>query len=163
MRELMRAVAVLVPGRGRPLPRWPWQRLLGRIVSRLRHSRHRDALQVQSHYDVSDEFYALWLDPRRVYSCAYFRSPRMGLAKAQVAKLDLICRKLDLRPGERFLDIGAGWGGLLLHAARHHAVKATGITLSRHQHAHVRALIDAAGLSARVRHDRGGKPFTKRP
>lgn len=114
-------------------------------------SRPRDAEQIRAHYDVSDEFYALWLDPLRVYSCAYFRDPHMDLAAAQIAKLDLICRKLDLRPGERFVDIGAGWGGLLLHAARHYGVDATGITLSRNQHDHVTRLIAAEGLADRVR------------
>lgn len=121
-------------------------------VKRLsRHSPQRDAAQVQFHYDVSDDFYALWLDPRRVYSCAYYRDAGMTLPKAQEAKLDLICRKLMLKPGERFLDIGAGWGGLLLWAAEHYGVNATGITLSKNQHAHVQGLIKARGLSARVR------------
>ena len=110
-----------------------------------------DAQQVQFHYDLSDDFYALWLDPRRVYSCAYFRDPTMTLARAQEAKLDLICRKLRLQPGERFLDIGAGWGALLLWAAEHYGVDATGITVSRNQHAHVQQLIAARGLAGRVR------------
>jgi cyclopropane-fatty-acyl-phospholipid synthase len=110
-----------------------------------------DAQQIQFHYDVSDDFYALWLDPRRVYSCAYFREPGMSLAQAQEAKLDHICRKLMLRPGERFLDIGAGWGGLLLWAAEHYGVNATGITLSKNQHAHVQRLIEEKGLQGRVR------------
>ncbi|HYC66050.1 MAG TPA: class I SAM-dependent methyltransferase, partial [Reyranellaceae bacterium] len=102
-------------------------------------------------YDVSDDFYALWLDPRRVYSCAYFRDVQMSLAQAQEAKLDHICRKLMLKPGERFLDIGAGWGGLLLWAAEHYGVDATGITLSKNQHAHVNRLIEERGLQGRVR------------
>ena len=87
------------------------------------HSAEADARQVQFHYDVSDDFYALWLDPRRVYSCAYYRDAGMALAQAQEAKLDHICRKLMLREGERFLDIGAGWGGLLLWAAEHYGVQ----------------------------------------
>jgi cyclopropane-fatty-acyl-phospholipid synthase len=91
----------------------------------------------QFHYDLSDDFYALWLDPRRVYSCAYYREPGMTLAQAQEAKLDHICRKLQLQPGERFLDIGPGWGGLLLWAAEHYGVQAHGITLSRNQFEHV--------------------------
>lgn len=151
MRDLMRVVAELVPRDGKPIPLLPWQKLMGRITSSLRHSRERDAEQIRSHYDVSDEFYALWLDPLRVYSCAYFREPQMTLAQAQVAKLDLICRKLDLRPGERFVDIGAGWGGLLLHAAQNYGVDATGITLSQNQYDHVSRLIAEAGLSDRVR------------
>jgi cyclopropane-fatty-acyl-phospholipid synthase len=109
------------------------------------------ARHVQFHYDLSDAFYALWLDPRRVYSCAYYRTPDLSLDQAQEAKLDHICRKLRLAPGERFLDIGAGWGGLLLWAAEHYGVDATGITLSRNQHSHVQALIEARGLQGRVR------------
>ena len=105
---------------------------------------------MQFHYDVSDDFYALWLDPLRVYSCAYYREPTMTLAEAQQAKLDHICRKLMLREGERFLDIGAGWGGLLLWAAEHYGVRAQGITLSKNQHAHVNRLIDERGLRGRV-------------
>ena len=123
-----------------------WQRLR----SRRHHDPHADALQVQFHYDVSDDFYALWLDPLRVYSCAYYRERTMTLAQAQEAKLDHICRKLMLREGERFLDIGAGWGGLLLWAAERYGVRGTGITLSRHQHAHVSRLIEARGLRGRV-------------
>ncbi|QFG38179.1 cyclopropane-fatty-acyl-phospholipid synthase [Paracoccus pantotrophus] len=151
MRDLMRIVAALVPGGGQPIQPKPWQRLLYHVNSLLRHSRDRDARQIRAHYDVSDEFYALWLDPRRVYSCAYFAEPQMTLAQAQEAKLDLICRKLDLRPGERFVDIGAGWGGLLLHAARHYGVDATGITLSQNQFDHVSRIIAEEGLGERVR------------
>jgi cyclopropane-fatty-acyl-phospholipid synthase len=128
--------------------------LRGSIASRWRHRKSADARQIQHHYDVSDAFYALWLDPRRVYSCAYWSGfgdePARTLEQAQEAKLDLVCRKLMLRPGERFLDIGAGWGGLLLWAAEHYGVRATGITLSRNQHAHVNRLIDERGLSGRV-------------
>ena len=120
-------------------------------VSRWRHRPASDARQIQHHYDVSDDFYALWLDPRRVYSCAYYRAPGLSLAEAQEAKLEHICRKLDLKAGERFLDIGAGWGGLLLWAAEHYGVRATGITLSKNQHAHVGRLIEERGLGGRVR------------
>ncbi len=127
------------------LPNW-----LARLGAKSRHDRRRDAEQVQFHYDVCDEFYALWLDAQRVYSCAYFREPDMSLAQAQQAKLEHICRKLALAPGQRFLDIGAGWGALLLWAAEHHGVRATGITLSKHQHAHVNRLIDERGLRGQV-------------
>ena len=127
-----------------------WRGLILRGKSLARHKAEVDAKQIQFHYDVSDDFYALWLDPRRVYSCAYYRQPDLSLAQAQEAKLEHICRKLMLRPGERFLDIGAGWGGLLLWAAEHHGVRATGITLSKNQHAHVNRLIDERGLRGRV-------------
>jgi cyclopropane-fatty-acyl-phospholipid synthase len=133
-----------------PGPLGWWRELMQRGRSLSRHRAEADARQVQFHYDVSDEFYALWLDPRRVYSCAYFRRPDLALAQAQEAKLEHICRKLMLRPGERFLDIGAGWGGLLLWAAEHHGARATGITLSKNQHAHVNRLIDERGLRGRV-------------
>ncbi|OIQ73465.1 cyclopropane mycolic acid synthase 1 [mine drainage metagenome] len=118
---------------------------------RTHHSRVKDAAQIQSHYDISDDFYALWLDPRRVYSCAYFADSEMTLAQAQEAKLDHICKKLMLQPGERFIDIGAGWGGLLLWAAEHYGVDATGITLSKNQYAYVNRLVVEKGLQGRVR------------
>lgn len=127
-----------------------WHEIARRSRSLARHSREADAKQIQFHYDVSDDFYSLWLDPRRVYSCAYFRQPQMSLAQAQEAKLDHICRKLMLEPGERFLDIGAGWGALLLWAAEHYGVQAEGITLSKNQHAHVERLIRERGLTQRV-------------
>jgi cyclopropane-fatty-acyl-phospholipid synthase len=118
--------------------------------SRWLHSRARDAEQVRFHYDINDDFYALWLDPLRVYSCAYFANATVDLAQAQQAKLDLVCRKLQLAPGQRLLDIGAGWGGLLLWAAQHYGVQATGITLSRHQFEHVSRRIAQAGLQDQV-------------
>jgi cyclopropane-fatty-acyl-phospholipid synthase len=129
--------------------RW-WSDLARHSRSRARHHKHADAQQIQFHYDVSDDFYALWLDPLRVYSCGYFRDAGMTLAQAQEAKLDHVCRKLMLREGERFLDIGAGWGGLLLWAAQNYGVDAHGITLSKNQHAHVNRLIQERGLTGRV-------------
>src|SRR3954451_19959609 len=127
--------------------------MLRRAKSLAAHSPHKDAQQIQFHYDVSDDFYALWLDPRRVYSCADYRDAGMSLAQAQEAKVDHICRKLLLRRGERFLDIGAGWGGLLLWAVENYGVKAQGITLSKNQHAYVNRLIDERGHRGTVTMD----------
>lgn len=145
-------MAVAAPLIGDPLQppgtaRW---RAMTALRSRWSHRAERDAEQVRFHYDLGDEFFALWLDPLRVYSCAYWPRRGMTLAQAQQAKLELVCRKLQLRPGQRFLDIGAGWGALLLWAVRHHCVQGVGITLSRRQHAHVERLIAEQGLGDRV-------------
>lgn len=115
-----------------------------------RHTRHRDRKNIQYHYDVSNDFYGLWLDRKRVYSCAYFSTPQLSLDEAQEAKLDLICRKLALKPGDRLLDIGCGWGGLILWAAEHYGVTAHGITLSDNQRDYVRQQIAERGLAGRV-------------
>ena len=150
MRDIMAAAAGLLPGSPVTSDTSWWTQMLRRARSLASHTHQKDAEQIRFHYDVSDDFYALWLDPRRVYSCAYYRDAAMTVAQAQEAKLDHICRKLMLRQGERFLDIGAGWGGLLLWAAENYGVNATGITLSRNQHAYVNALIRQKGLQDRV-------------
>ena len=111
------------------------------------HTRVHDSKSIRYHYDVGDDFYSLWLDSRRVYSCAYFKRPEDTLDVAQEQKLDHICRKLMLKPGERFLDIGCGWGALVLWAAEHYRVRATGITLSENQYEYARAEIARRGLS----------------
>ena len=105
---------------------------------------------IQFHYDLSDEFYALFLDPEMVYSCAYFTDWGNAIAQAQADKLEMICRKLRLKPGERFLDIGCGWGGLVCHAAKAYGVTARGITLSENQLAFARAKVKRLGLEDRV-------------
>jgi cyclopropane-fatty-acyl-phospholipid synthase len=105
---------------------------------------------IQFHYDLSNEFYGLFLDPEMVYSCAYFPDWNASLEEAQRAKLEMICRKLRLQPGERFLDIGCGWGGLICHAAQHHGVTAHGVTLSQAQLDFARAKIARLGLQDRV-------------
>ena len=115
------------------------------------HTATRDAQAVRFHYDVGNAFYALWLDRRMVYSCAYFEPGISDLDTAQEAKLDLICRKLRLAPGERLLDIGCGWGGLIQYAAERYGVEALGITVSEPQANEARARIAAAGLSDRCR------------
>jgi cyclopropane-fatty-acyl-phospholipid synthase len=122
----------------------------GRLLSYV-HRRRGNRRNISHHYDVSNAFYRLWLDARMVYSCAYFRTPEDSLDDAQTQKLDHICRKLRLAPGERFLDIGCGWGALILRAAEQFGVRATGITLSRNQFEHVREQIAVRGLADRVR------------
>jgi len=115
------------------------------------HSARRDAQAVTYHYNVSNEFYRLWLDERMVYSCAYFAEPGEDLEKAQGRKLDYICRKLRLREGERLLDIGCGWGALTLHAAKRYGAEALGITLSKPQAELANEHIHRAGLADRCR------------
>jgi cyclopropane-fatty-acyl-phospholipid synthase len=110
------------------------------------HTRGFDSKAIRHHYDVNDDFYALWLDSRRVYSCAYFRRPEDSLELAQEQKLDHICRKLMLKPGERFLDVGCGWGALVMWAAERYGVRATGITLSQNQYEYANAQIRARNL-----------------
>ena len=105
---------------------------------------------IQFHYDVGNPFYRLFLDERMVYSCAYFTDWANGIDQAQVDKLDMICRKLRLKPGDRFLDIGCGWGALVCHAAKTYGVTANGITLSQEQLALTREKIRAEGLEDRV-------------
>jgi cyclopropane-fatty-acyl-phospholipid synthase len=115
------------------------------------HTRKVDAEAIRYHYDVSNDFYQLWLDRRMVYSCGYFRTGSEDLEQAQEQKLDHICRKLRLQPGDRFLDIGCGWGALAMHAAQKFGADATGITLSENQHALAGERIRAAGLQDRCR------------
>ena len=114
------------------------------------HQRRGNRANISHHYDVSNAFYRLWLDERMVYSCAYFEEDAQSLDDAQVAKLDHICRKLRLAPGERLLDIGCGWGGLVFRAAEHYGARAHGITLSANQHAYVTQQIAQRGLTGRV-------------
>ena len=119
-------------------------------VPKSRHSREEDARDVQAHYDLSNDFYRLFLDKQMVYSCAYFSSPTQSLEEAQERKLDLICKKLRLKPGESFLDIGCGWGALVMWAAKNYGVKAQGITLSKNQFALAQERVKAAGLENQV-------------
>lgn len=148
----------------RQLIRWSWE-LRGATpaapplvrVANLhgrRHSRARDMAAIGFHYDVGEDFYSLWLDRRLTYSCAYFEgpdNPAADLDAAQEAKLDLICRKLELRPGERLLDIGCGWGSLIAFAAEHYGVEAIGVTLSERQANEANRRAAEAGLNHLVR------------
>ncbi len=120
-------------------------------VSGTRHSRRRDRQAISYHYDVSNDFYALWLDRHMVYSCGYFADRDEDIHTAQERKLDTICRKLRLEPGERLLDIGCGWGGLVIYAAEHYGVEALGITLSQPQVEFAQERITGAGLEGRCR------------
>lgn len=145
--ELLRAVA---PGtlRRPPLPAEEAR------VRGWRHSKRRDAKAISHHYDVSNTFYRMLLGPSMAYTCAVFPTPHSGLDEAQEFKFDLVCRKLDLRPGMRLLDVGCGWGGMVLHAARHYGVEVIGVTLSRPQAEYGAKQIAESGLSdmAEIRH-----------
>jgi cyclopropane-fatty-acyl-phospholipid synthase len=126
----------------------------GRRAARLRGRRsslERDRQAVTYHYDLSNDFFALYLDERMVYTCAYFADAKQGLDAAQLRKLDYVCRKLRLRPGERLLDIGCGWGGLVMHAAQAYGCEAVGITLSPAQAELAGKRIRAAGLESSCR------------
>jgi cyclopropane-fatty-acyl-phospholipid synthase len=168
--ELVRAVSVAAGAEPQPLPVRERVHLVGDAV-RLgllapspppppeevprqrgpRHSVDRDRRVVSSHYDVGNDFYRLVLGPSMVYSCAYWpESPDATLEEAQRDKLELVCRKLGLRPGMRLLDVGCGWGSLVLHAAAHHGVSAVGITVSAQQQRLARERMQAAGLAERV-------------
>jgi cyclopropane-fatty-acyl-phospholipid synthase len=116
-----------------------------------RHQHRSNRANIRYHYDVSNAFYRLWLDRQLVYSCAYFATDDTSLDAAQAGKVDHICRKLRLQPGDRFLDIGCGWGALLFHAAERYGVEAYGITLSKNQFEHVKAEVAARGLTGRVK------------
>ena len=105
---------------------------------------------IHYHYDLSNRFYELFLDPEMVYSCAYFKDWDNDLATAQSDKLDMICRKLRLKPGESLLDIGCGWGALVCHAARHYGVRAHGVTLAEEQFAYAKEKVARLGLEDRV-------------
>lgn len=120
------------------------------VGAREAHDKATDAQAISYHYDLSNSFYQLWLDPDMVYSCAYFPTGQEGLAEAQHAKLRHLCRKLRLQPGERLLDVGCGWGGLARFAAREFGVQVTGITLSQEQLALARERVAEEGLQAQV-------------
>lgn len=128
-----------------PKPPASEARLSGRL-----HTRRRDRAAIAHHYDLSNDFYQLLLDDHMAYSSAYYTEPDQSLHDAQTAKLDLICHKLELKPGMRLLDVGCGWGSLILHAAQHYGVQATGITLSAQQRAFITARVVERGLADTV-------------
>jgi cyclopropane-fatty-acyl-phospholipid synthase len=146
--EKAKLAAALVRACGLVLPPGPPATEL-----RLRGERHtliRDRRAVQHHYDVGNEFFGLFLDPSMTYSCAYFGAGAQTLEEAQEAKLELVCRKLGLREGERVLDVGCGWGSFAIHAASRHGVSVLGVTLAEQQAELARRRVAAAGLSDRV-------------
>lgn len=130
------------------LPRWR------RVLEGARHSKTRDAVAIHHHYDVSNRFYELILGPSMTYTCACYPTAGATLEEAQAFKYELVARKLGLRPGMRLLDVGCGWGGMVMHAAREHGVRALGVTLSRQQATWAQEAIKRAGLDhlAEVRH-----------
>jgi cyclopropane-fatty-acyl-phospholipid synthase len=130
-------------------PRPPLPRTQAKLTGAL-HTRARDRAAIAHHYDLSNEFYQLILDPSMAYSCAYYAAGTESLEAAQVAKLDLICRKLGLAPGMRLLDVGCGWGSLSLHAAEHFGVTVLGVTISEQQYEFVSKRIAERDLSGRV-------------
>ncbi len=142
MRLQLLRQALILPKRTRRKSTRNWR-------ARLNAHRNSEA-SIAHHYDVSNDFYSLWLDPAMVYSCAYFSSARQSLAEAQRDKLDYLCRKLRLKPGQKLLDIGCGWGALALWAARRYGVQVHGITLSREQQRFAMERVREAGLEEKV-------------
>ncbi|WP_440064714.1 class I SAM-dependent methyltransferase [Streptosporangium sp. OZ121] len=135
-----------------PPPQEVRRSMLARMGSR--HAKQRDAEAIHHHYDVSNKFYSWVLGPSMAYTCAVFPEQDSTLEEAQLAKFELVARKLDLKPGMRLLDVGCGWGGMVIHAAREYGVKALGVTLSRQQAEWAQKAIAEAGLGelAEVRH-----------
>ncbi|MGI4985849.1 MAG: class I SAM-dependent methyltransferase, partial [Janthinobacterium lividum] len=123
---------------------------LQRAARYLTHSKASDKKSIQYHYDVSNAFYSLWLDPNMVYSCAYFENGDEDLATAQLKKIDHILRKIDLQPGQTLLDIGCGWGALVIRAAQQFGARCVGVTLSQNQFDLATERVKAAGLADRV-------------
>jgi cyclopropane-fatty-acyl-phospholipid synthase len=135
-----------LPGGARPRDGRSAAQMSGAI-----HSRERNCQAISYHYDVSNDFYQLWLDRQMIYSCGYFVDPLDDIDRAQERKLDDICRKLRLLPGDRLLDIGGGWGGLVMYAGQQYGVHALGITLSHQQVELAQQRIRLAGLPDRCR------------
>ncbi|MFI9752540.1 class I SAM-dependent methyltransferase [Streptomyces collinus] len=147
--EVRAAVRGLVRLAGPPLPPAP-PREEARSPRRHLHTKRTDRRAISHHYDVGNDFYEIVLGPSMVYSCAYWPTPDSTLEQAQRDKLELVCRKLGLRPGLRLLDIGCGWGSLAIHAAREHGVNVVGVTLSQEQAAYARKRVADEGLTDKV-------------
>lgn len=147
--EVRSAVRGLVKLGGLPLPPTPPREEVRRSGAHL-HTKRTDKRAISHHYDVGNDFYEIVLGPSMVYSCAYWESPEATLEDAQRDKLELICRKLGLTPGQRLLDVGCGWGSLAIHAAREHGVGVVGVTLSHEQAAYARKRVAGEGLTDKV-------------
>ncbi|GAP52998.1 SAM-dependent methyltransferase [Streptomyces azureus] len=147
--EVRAAVRGLVKLAGTPLPPAP-PREEARRPRRNLHTKRTDRRAISHHYDVGNDFYEIVLGPSMVYSCAYWPSPDSTLEQAQHDKLELVCRKLGLRPGQRMLDVGCGWGSMAVHAAREHGVSVVGVTLSQEQAAYARKRVADEGLTDKV-------------
>ncbi|MFF7737997.1 class I SAM-dependent methyltransferase [Streptomyces sp. NPDC007984] len=147
--EVRAAVRGLVKLAGPPLPPAP-PREEARNPRRHLHTKHTDRRAISHHYDVGNDFYEIVLGPSMVYSCAYWPTPDSTLEQAQRDKLELVCRKLGLRPGLRLLDVGCGWGSMAIHAAREHGVRVVGVTLSQEQAAYARKRVADEGLTDKV-------------
>jgi cyclopropane-fatty-acyl-phospholipid synthase len=147
--EVRAAVRGLVKLAGLPLPPTP-PREEARSPRRHLHTKHTDRRAISHHYDVGNDFYEIVLGPSMVYSCAYWPTPDSTLEQAQWDKLELVCRKLGLRPGLRLLDVGCGWGSMAIHAAREHGVSVVGVTLSQEQAAYARKRVADEGLTDKV-------------
>jgi cyclopropane-fatty-acyl-phospholipid synthase len=147
--EVRAAVRGLVRLAGPPLPPTP-PREEARSPRRHLHTKHTDRRAISHHYDVGNDFYEIVLGPSMVYSCAYWPTPDSTLEQAQWDKLELVCRKLGLRPGLRLLDVGCGWGSMAIHAAREHGVSVVGVTLSQEQAAYARKRVADEGLTDKV-------------
>ncbi|MFD6169499.1 class I SAM-dependent methyltransferase [Streptomyces coeruleorubidus] len=147
--EVRAAVRGLVKLAGTPLPPAP-PREEARRPRRNLHTKRTDRRAISHHYDVGNDFYEIVLGPSMVYSCAYWPSPESTLEQAQHDKLELVCRKLGLGPGQRLLDVGCGWGSMAVHAAREHGVSVVGVTLSQEQAAYARKRVADEGLTDKV-------------
>jgi cyclopropane-fatty-acyl-phospholipid synthase len=152
--ERLRLLRAFGPAILRPQPLPPQEVGRGLLGRGLRHARRRDAAAISHHYDVSNLFYSWVLGPSMAYTCAVYPTTESTLEQAQTEKFDLVCRKLGLEPGMRLLDVGCGWGGMVLHAAREYGVRVLGVTLSRQQAEWGAKAIAEAGLSetAEIRH-----------
>jgi cyclopropane-fatty-acyl-phospholipid synthase len=143
-REIVRIASELAAQTLKPVGK------LARITRSVHHSKKKDAAAIQYHYDVSNEFYSAWLDENMVYSCAYFENGDEDLGTAQLKKIDHILTKIRVRPGDRLLDIGCGWGALVIRAAQKFGARCVGITLSKNQYLLAKERVERAGLADRV-------------